>query len=151
MPEPTAQPDTPPTGPTVCDCGYELTGSPAQANAKCPECGAVISTVRSRVRITFVGYLLLVVAVAPSLVAAFEPFLQRLHQGGFLSTSTLDAIAWIGLGWLFFVSMPASVLFVQPYIAGKPVPERLMPQVGAVGLCFLVNVLIFYIAFFVFM
>lgn len=29
--------------PLVCTCGYDLTGLPASAGAKCPECGAIVA------------------------------------------------------------------------------------------------------------
>jgi uncharacterized paraquat-inducible protein A len=33
----------------VCTCGYDLTGLPEDAAAKCPECGAVVAEIEPRV------------------------------------------------------------------------------------------------------
>jgi len=35
--------DTPASPPSVCVCGYDLSGLPDDATAKCPECGVVVA------------------------------------------------------------------------------------------------------------
>jgi hypothetical protein len=43
MPPAPPEPESPPTGPKTCTCGYDLTGLPTDGDAKCPECGAVVA------------------------------------------------------------------------------------------------------------
>ncbi len=138
-------------GTKVCTCGYDLTGLPADGDTKCPECGIVLATIKPRVRVGIREFVLFAVAILPSIMVVCDPLIEMMHTRGFLTSPAIDALTWVIIGWFFFVSMPASVLLLQPSLAGKPTPERLMPQVIAVGLCFIVNIEISVLAMYLMM
>ncbi len=48
MPPSPTEPKPPNDAVTTCTCGYDLTGLPSDAAAKCPECGVVISDLPTR-------------------------------------------------------------------------------------------------------
>jgi hypothetical protein len=107
----------------VCTCGYDLTGLPEDAAAKCPECGAVISELPPprppwRHRILPATGL-----VSPAIAAIAGLIVLRVKQlwsGGYLSPIWLVApIAVVFLG----VSLPIAYRVVSS--RAKAFPERL--------------------------
>ena len=76
MPHPPLEPDQSPPAPTVCSCGYDLTGLILDANARCPKCGVLLADLDEHERPPLPIGAVLIIMFVPSVFAGLSRLLR---------------------------------------------------------------------------
>jgi len=84
--------ETAPIAVQTCVCGYDLTGLPASADARCPECGVLVAGLSPRTGFVEGGGRWLLAAIAACLLAA-------LYMNALLEAPTKSLLSSV-LDWL---------------------------------------------------
>lgn len=120
MPDARTSTDARPPTATVCTCGYDLTGLPADAAAKCPECGVVIAELPPPAPPLRVRMLPVVGWLSPGLLLALAETLDRLGPGMSILdviVGVLEVVAVVGIAAL---SIPISVFAAARWTRRAP-------------------------------
>jgi hypothetical protein len=146
MPTPPSEPASPSTGRTVCDCGYDLTGLPAAADTRCPECGAVVAQLRLSKPWLRRWWVLMIVVMAPSVMWFALLFFDRVRVWLPVPNSAAYALYVLTGLWLLAASCPASVRLTLGPVDTRSDDPRVGLCIFAIAGCVLANIAVFAMA-----
>ncbi len=138
-----SKPETPPVGPMVCACGYDLTGLPVDAGAKCPECGAEVGSGTHGGAWHGRTWVRLLIAAAPAIVFIVYFFGIGSVASRPLMESTVNPVMIVSAALLLFVSLPMSVVIGLAFWPTEGAAKGIAVALGAVALCLIVHFLVF--------
>ncbi len=123
MPPAPAKSDLPLPAVTTCTCGYDLTGLPADAAAKCPECGLVVADLEPKTPWLQRWWVMVLIGVSPVPVFWFICLIVRVVD---ILTSTVvmqlppvDVVGFVMIGFIIVssaTSILASVLLTREHL-----------------------------------
>ena len=136
------------TTPGVCVCGYDLTGLPADAAAKCPECGVVIAEIRRRRPWYARWRVVLIACVIPAPLEVAE-------LAGGSSFGIIEApgplpvpLVWSALVVYLVASVPVCAVAIVHALEIRSIVARAFVVLASVWLVAMLNVLAFFACLF---
>jgi hypothetical protein len=152
MPTSPSQSDTPPPAVTTCTCGYDLTGLPEDAAAKCPECGAVVADLMPIKPWLKRWLVIAMIGVSPVPVSWFAFLVlhiaDRLSNSASLQYDPLLVFAIVASSFMsvsLITSLVASVFFMRYQWRSKTVFARVVLVVPLTVVFWIVNYTLFII------
>lgn len=125
------------TTPGVCVCGYDLSGLPADAAAKCPECGVVIAEIEPPAsRFHHCGRWL-AIGMTPAILLIQIPLTGVLLPGAPGEHAITGYLLYLGIASWPLASVPAFVVLLKRATRARSVLAR----AGAAALAFPVSLL----------
>lgn len=83
--------------------------------------------------------ILVLICLMPSLFSAFETVRYSVTRTHWIPESANDTVLWCVLGWLFLLSIPASLVLMSSASKGKSLAARSMNSLVAVVACIYLN------------
>lgn len=139
MPDARTSTDAPPPTATVCTCGYDLTGLPAAAAAKCPECGAVIAEIKPVVPRFFHWGRTLAAGMTPSMYFVVAVCFKALYPTSADFQNLARGLSLVGVVFWVMVSFPAFGLIVLRAVRARSWVGRLGAAALGIALSVLAN------------
>ncbi len=100
---------TPPASPTVCDCGYELTGLVLDHESKCPECGLLVRQIVGSRSIFANPWVVAAMILSPGLSSLLFGLASGVSWAAGMPWSPFVLIVLVWILLLLVVSLPVCI------------------------------------------